>query len=274
MRHAGVLAEERPFRGFALFWEGMAAPLLLLAKDPSRARLARLAIADQPLQGPRFADGEPPLSVAALVGDLKQQLLSACEGLAPDAALRRTAQFMSEHASSALAQPAAPGELEAKLVGHVASVLAGQRCSSVACIAADAYFGAGAALSGRDVLVVEPSTAKAQMIDAAIAQGMAARSVALWMEHPLNRLFRREAARADAVFAVDPLRGLAHPSGAEHANIAELLDGAAGRAVVLAAPHEQRAKTRRMLEERFGSVRLEHFGWPYGGWDVMVCTKG
>ena len=272
MRSAAVLPEERPFRAFALFWDGMAAPLLLLAREQARARLARLAIADQPLQGPSFAGNEPPLSVAELVEPAKRELLSLCQGLAPEDALRRTAEFMAERTEVPAVRPPAPRELDAKLSAHVTAVFGSRECASVACIGADTYFGAVRALAGRDVLVVEPSPSRVQELELTLPDG-AARSVAVCQEHPLNRLFRREGMRADAVLAIDPVRALAHHSGAEHANIAELLADTAVRAVVVASPYEQRSPTRRMLEERFRSISLEHFGWPYGGWDVMVCAK-
>jgi hypothetical protein len=123
------------------------------------------------------------------------------------------------------------------------------------------------------VLVVEPSPPRLRAIEAALGERMAARSVALWLEHPLNRLFRREGMRADVVFALDPVRALEHASGAQRANIAEVLDGAAERAAVVVSPYERRASTRGMLEQRFRTISMEHFGWPYGGWDVMVCAK-
>ena len=273
MRHAAVLPEERPFRGFSRFWEGMAAPLLLLARAPAQARLARLAIGDQPYQGPCFADGEPPVSVAMLVDDSRSKLLSACEGLDADAVLRRTLAFIEEAVPLPPAPPREDAGLDDKIPAYMAELLATRGCHTVACIGASAWFAAGSALAGRDVVVVEPSPPRLRSLEASLGERMAARSVALWLEHPLNRLFRRERMRADAVLALDPVRTLEHASGAQHANIAEVLDGAAGRAAVVVSPYERRASTRGMLEQRFRKTSLEHFGWPYGGWDVMVCTK-
>ena len=272
MRHAAVLPEERPFRGFSRFWEGMAAPLLLLARAPAQARLARLAIGDQPYQGPCFADGEPPVSVAMLVDDTRSKLLSACEGLDADAALRRTLAFVEEEVPLPPAPPRG-GEGGRKNPGYVASSLARADAAPWPASAPSAWFAAGNALAGRDVVVVEPSPPRLRALEASLGERMGARSVALWLEHPLNRLFRREGMRADAVLALDPVRTLEHASGAQHANIAEVLDGAAGRAAVVVSPYERRASTRGMLEQRFRKTSLEHFGWPYGGWDVMVCTK-
>jgi hypothetical protein len=273
MRHAAALPEERPFRGFSRFWEGMAAPLLLLARSPGEARLARLAIGDHPYQGPCFADGEPPVSVAPLVEHARSALLSGCEDLGADAALRRALAFIEE----AVALPPAPQRenagLDERVPAYVAELLAARGCRSVACIGAGAWFAAGRGLAGRDVLVVEPSPPRLRAIEAALGERMAARSVALWLEHPLNRLFRREGMRADVVFALDPVRALEHASGAQRANIAEVLDGAAERAAVVVSPYERRASTRGMLEQRFRTISMEHFGWPYGGWDVMVCAK-
>jgi hypothetical protein len=179
---------------------------------------------------------------------------------------------MSERAAVPAVQPSAPRELDAKLSAHIAAVFGSRECASVACIGAETYFGAVRALAGRDVLVVEPSPSRVQALEQSLPAG-AARSVAICQEHPLNRLFRREAMHADAVLAIDPVRALAHHSGAEHANIAELLADTAVRAVVVASPYEQRSPTRRVLEERFRSIGQAHFGWPYGGWDVMVCAK-
>lgn len=272
MRDARVLPEEKPFPAFSLFWVGMAAPLVLLAREPARARLARLSIADQPLQGPRFAENEPPLAVSGLVEEEKRGLLSACGSAAPQEALRLAAEFIGERTVLPAVRFDALPALDAKLGAHIGAALAARACASVACIGAQAYFGAERAFSGRDVLVIEPSAARIRQVEEAL-HAATARSVAICQEHPLNRLFMREALRADAVFAIDPLRALSHASGAEHANIAELLGNAASRAVVVAAPYEQRAATRHMLEGRFDAAEIEHFGWPYGGWDVMVCTK-
>jgi hypothetical protein len=273
MRDARVLPEERPFPAFSLFWVGMAAPLLLLAREPARARLARLSVADQPLQGPRFAENEPPLAVSGLVEDEKRELLSACAAVAPREALHLAAEFIGERTVLPAVKSDALPALDSKLTAHIGGALAARACGSVACIGAQAHFGAEGAFARRDVLVIEPSAARVRQVEEALQAGTPARSVALCQEHPLNRLFMREALRADAVLAVDPLRSLAHPSGAEHANIAELLGNAASRAVVVVAPYEQRAATRQMLEGRFGAAQIEHFGWPYGGWDVMVCAK-
>jgi hypothetical protein len=251
----------------------MAAPLLLLAREPARARLARLSIADQPLQGPRFAENEPPLTVSGLMEEEKRELLSACAAAAADEALRVAAEFIGERTVLPAVKFDPLPALDAKLAAHIGGALAARGCASVACIGAQAYFGAERAFTGRDVLVIEPSAARIRQVEEALPAGTAARSVALCQEHPLNRLFLREALRADAVFAIDPLRALSHASGAEHANIAELLGNAASRAVVVAAPYEQRAATRHLLKARFGAVEIEYFGWPYGGWDVMVCAK-
>ena len=264
IRPAAVLPEEAPFKAFQMFWEGMLAPLLVLATKPGHSRLARLAIADHPLQGPRVAANEPPVS-AAFVLDVP---LPAFSSASPEAALREAAGLVPRGRETAI-----PGgmQLDERLLGRVSAALQGM--DSIACIGAETYLGMAQALAGKDVLLIEPAEDQVQRVEGSIAKGTPCRSVALYQQHCVNRLFRREGARADAVLAVDPMRALAHDSLVEAANIAETLSGMARRAVIAVSPYERRAATRKMLEQQFGSVGMEHFGWPYGGWDVLVCPQ-
>lgn len=264
IRSAAVLPEETPFKAFRMFWTGMLAPLLMLASKPQQARLARLAIADFPLQGPRMAGSEAPLSAASQVA----LPLDDFQDLSTDAALRRAVEL--------LPAPRAPEELEVpaledRLIRHASAALGGT--TTVACIGAETFLGAAKALAGKDVVVVEPVGGRVELLERSIARSLPCRSVALYEEHCINRLFRRERLTADVVLAIDPMRALAHDSAVESANIADTLSAIARRRVVVIAPHSQRAATRRMLEPAFGAVDEEHFGWPYGGWDVLVCAQ-
>lgn len=264
IRRAAVLPAESPFKAFRMFWEGMLAPLLVLANRPEHSRLARLAIADHPLQGPRVAANEAPLS-AALLLDLPLPALSSAS---PEAALQEAAGLVPRERESATP---ADVQMDEKLLGRVTAALRGM--DSIACIGAGTYFGMAQALAGKDVLVIEPAEELVQQAERSIRKNTPCRSVALYQQHCINRLFRRDGARADAILALDPMRTLAHDSLAEAANIAETLSALAARAVIVVAPYERRAATRKMLEQQFGSIAMEHFGWPYGGWDVLVCPQ-
>jgi hypothetical protein len=263
IRPASVLPEEAPFKAFRMFWEGMLAPLLVLAAKPQHSRLARLAIADHPLQGPRVAANEPPLSAAFVL-----EPPPALRGATLDAALKEAESLVPAERPAATASVA---PLDEKLVAGVKAAL--QDRGSVACIGAETYLALAQALGGKDVLVIEPDEESVRQVDHALSQGMRTRSVALYQQHCINRLFRREAARAQAVLCLDPMRALAHDSLVQSVNIAETLSGIAGKALIAVAPYEHRSATRQMLEHAFRSVTMEHFGWPYGGWDVLVCAR-
>ena len=261
IRSADVLPAEAPFKAFRMFWQGVLAPLTVLATQPQHARLARLAIADFPLQGPRAASGEPPAAIEFLLEPPALRAASA------EAALREAAALVPAQAGATA--PAVP-RLDEALVAHVRSALQG--LDSVACIGAETYLALSEALEGRNVLVIEPDEGRVAQVELALAEGMRARSVALYQQHCINRLFRRDPARAQCVLCLDPVRSLAHDSSIAPANIAETLSAIADRSVVAVASRAQRGATRQLLEG-LGGVRMEHFGWPLGGWDVLVCAK-
>jgi hypothetical protein len=266
--------DEKPFRSFKRFWNGMLAPLALIETQPRHTRLARLSMADQAYQGPLTTVDEAPLPVDTLVEDLHKQVVSEIGALDAQRALDRlsafTAQLPNNEEGDARRRQENPATA---IVKHVGELLASGRARSVICLGADAFRQLSGSWGGADVLVIDEHESDLDRLRKVTERRQGSGQLALCYGHPVNRLFLKNAPSADAVIAIDPLARYAHRSHVELENLSHIIGSLGSRlAVILTAP-EMRARTEQMLRQGYPSVSTENFSWFGNGPTVVVGKK-
>lgn len=264
---------EKPFRSFQRFWNGMLAPLALIETQPRHTRLARLSMADQAYQGPLTTVDEPPLSVDTLVEDLCKQVVAEIGTLDAERALDRlsafTAQLSTNEEGGARRRQESPATA---IVKHIGERLASSRARSVICLGADAFRQLSGPWNGADVLVIDEHESDLDRLRKDTERMQGRGQLALCYGHPVNRLFLKSAPSADAVIAIDPLARYAHRSHVELENLSHIIGLLGSRLAVILTPPENRARTEQMLRQAYPSVSVETFSW-FGGGPAVVTGK-
>jgi hypothetical protein len=261
IRPPSLVEGEKPFRSFRRFWSGMLAPLALLATQPQRARLARLAIADHPYQGPLTPADESPLSVDEEAAELLQNLRADVEGLDAGTAMERLSAFIlqlpwtKEHAGAA-GEPAA-----ASVLRSIEEQLRANSVSAVACLGCDAFRQFSGTWGKADALVIDEDERDLDRLGGDLERGTDGGQIALCLAHPVNRLFLKAAPAAEAVLALDPLARYAHHSPVAAENLAHILGRLGTKMALVVTPAERRAATERMLKHAYVEVAAVSGSW-------------
>jgi hypothetical protein len=260
-----------PFRSFDELWKGMLAPLLVLRQSPHRARLVRLAIADYPYQGPRTVAHEAPLPLEEFVASERAELLSALGTATGRDAILKTFEFACAKLGDAFSRPAVAAAPAPVDPGFVGDILAKAGARRVACLGADVYAAFAGVLEEFDTVVIDEDEERLEQL----APGLKTRShqsgtVALYLEHVVNRIFMQRPPQADAVVAFDPFRRFEHNSDVMRENIAAILASMATTTAVITAPKEFAAPLARLLQGFFADVATEPARSDYV---ALVCRK-
>jgi hypothetical protein len=272
IRPSSFVESEKPFRSFRRFWSGMLAPLAVLATQPQRARLARLAIADHPYQGPLTPVGESPLTVDEEAAELLERLRADVEALDAAPALERLSAFVLQlprqkgHAAAAL-EPAASAVLKS-----VEEQLRSTSVSTVVCLGCDAFRQFSGAWGKSDALVIDEDESDLDCLGSDLQRSPNSGQIALCLAHPVNRIFLKAAPSADAVLALDPLARYAHHSSVAAENLAHILGKLGTRIALVITPAERRTATEQMLKHVYVEVASVSGSW-FGRGPAVVIGK-
>jgi hypothetical protein len=242
-----------PFRGFEELWKGMLTPLLVLRQAPHRARLARLAIGDYPYQGPRTVANEPPLPLSELVAGEREELRRMLGAATGRDAILATFEFACAKLGEGFSHPAAPAAASADS-GALRRLLTDAGARRITCLGADVFGAFANGFDDLDAVVVDEDATRLEQLAAALkARPGRAGTVALYLEHAVNRIFLRRASRTDAVLALDPFRRFAHNSDVMLENVAAIL-AALGTLAVITVPRELSVQLAGLLRGFFADV--------------------
>lgn len=262
--------EEKPFRSFRKFWSGMLAPLALIATQPRHVRLARLAIADRPYQGPLTTADESPLSVDSLVEEVLVRNFSDIQMLDAVQAMDRLRDFTAQLPATDGPDPSGERKPAAAAPNEVEKLCRSNPVASAICLGADAFGWLPGAWRNADVLVIDEVESRLDGVGRSRGRGDAGGQLALYYGHPVNRRFLDNPPAADAVLAVDPLARYAHESHVAAENLSHVL-GALGRNLaIVITPPVRRTQTERMLRDVYPSVSTAGSSWFGGGGSVVV----
>jgi hypothetical protein len=268
-----AVAREQPFRSFRRFWSAVLAPLVLMETQPRQSRLARLAIADQPYQGPLTVTDEAPLSVDAPAADFLERLRGEVEGLGAGPALDKLREFLMALPHDVA--PDVPGEkaADAAVLQEIEQQFSANRIASVICLGSDAFRQFSGTWGKADSLVVDHHEGDLDRLGRGLGNVDGGGQTALYLAHPVNRIFTKSPPNAEAVIAIDPLARFAHDSHVETENLAQILGLLASKLAVIVTRAGTKPRTVRMLEHEFPSVTAQVFSWLGFGPAVVVGRK-
>ena len=273
IRSPSAVEKEPPFRSFQRFWSGMLAPLALLETQPRHTRLARLAIADQPCQGPLTTADEAPLSVDALVADFLQRLRSEVEALGAERALDRLSAFIMELPQDIGADTRETDDPAAAVLKEIEQQCSANRIASVICLGSDAFRQFAGSWGKANALVIDHLEGNLDRLGRVLNGSNTGGQTALYLGHPVNRVFLKSPPTADAVIAIDPLARYTHQSHVEAENLAHILGTLGGKLAIVVTQAGQRTQAEQMLGHEFPSVTTQAFSWLGLGPVVVVGRK-
>ena len=273
IRATSAVTREQPFQSFQRFWSAVLAPLVLMETQPRHTRLARLAIADQPYQGPLTVADEAPLAVDAPVADFLGRLRGEVAALGAEPALDRLRDFLLALPQNV--EPDGPGGEVADMavVREIEQQFSKHRIASVICLGSDAFRQFAGTWGKADSLVIDHHEGDLDRLGRGLGKTDGGGQTALYVAHPVNRIFTKSPPTADAVIAIDPLAKYAHDSHVETENLAQILGLLASKLAVIVTKAGTRPRTVRMLEQEFPSVTAQAFSWLGLGPAVVVGRK-
>ncbi len=267
------IPEEQPFRSFNRYWDGMLAPLALLATQPRHARLARLSMGDHAHQGPLTPSDEAPLAADGLLRDLRQEVFAAARSLGPEQAMDFLGDFIEKLPSGKMDDVRPPTTPATAVVKHVEKQFDTGLARSIICLGADSFRQFPGSRDRADVLVIDQRENELDALRREAASRAARGHLALYYGHPVNRHFLRNPPVGDAVLCVDPLAKYAHATQAESDNIAHILATLGSQFAVIVTTSDARARTEQMLRLGYASVATESFSWLGKGPVVVVGRR-
>lgn len=271
VRPSQEVTQDDPFRGFDELWKGMLAPLLVLRHPSRRTRLARLAIADYPYQGPKTSTNEAPLPLEDFVTAEREELRRMLGTLRGSAAVLKTYEFACGKLGEAFARapaPPSPGPVDPSFIRSLVTDAGLRR---VMCLGGDVYAPLADALRGLDVVVVDEDETRLEGIAAMIkAQPASTGTVALHLDHVINRLFLRRPPVADVLISCDPFTRFPHDSEVMLENIAATLAKLTTRLAVVTTPRQYEGAVMQFLRGSFAEVTQ---GSTQGDVSALICRK-
>jgi hypothetical protein len=251
------VAAERPFPSFTALCVNLIAPLLALYRQPALARAARLAIADQPYNGPVFPTDDGPFELRAVsthhsVAAISRSIsLNQAQGAKE--ALLRLRCFVEDLPGPRVDETPLPlptSPLGGELQQRVREAAPGR----VLCIGVDAYLACCDALRERSSLVIEEQQPVLDAFDHSLRSGRAGDRVSVYYGTLINRQFPAAPLRSELVLGLDVFTRLHHPSAVMFENIAAVIASIAHREALLCCAKSALGPATAALEQSFARV--------------------
>jgi hypothetical protein len=251
------LSDEKPFPSFGEFCAHLAAPLLVLYRQPRLARAARRAIADRAAPDSSFAHDEAPFELRSVSAEHSVSAISRAiyvnhARTEKDALLRLRALLEDLDRRLPEAGALATSRFGPELQQRIGAV-DGAR---VLCIGADAYLAHRGALHERRCLVVEEHQDELDALDRALRAPRAGERVCAYYGPWLQRELGATRLATDRVIAHDPFARLRQDRSLQPQDIASALAALARRELFLCVGDDLLPRALPALRERFARVEV------------------